>query len=208
MSFLLLPTIITYVYRGARLIRTTLNTDIAVFRTRYAGPAWPTRYTLPRLMQSSACNPDKNALTNVSVLSGDLCTIPKCKNRLLYTYTFWKRTNVNTHYYFEETAHSSAVVVTGFTPTEDRLIIREKESDDFSTIDRGFGDTIFLPDAARPPASNSHASHVMIKSVNQPALGPVTRSLAVRPSGWFVVDLGFSREEEKKVTCFSDPRKT
>ena len=46
-------------YRGARLLRTMLNADIAVFRTRCAVPAWPTRSTRPRLMQTSARIPDK-----------------------------------------------------------------------------------------------------------------------------------------------------
>ncbi len=61
-------------YRGPRLLQTPLNPDIAVFRTRRAEPTWPTtRYTKLRLMQTSLCIPDKNALINMSILSGDLC---------------------------------------------------------------------------------------------------------------------------------------
>ncbi len=61
-------------YRGARLLRTTLNADIEVIRTKCAKPAWPTRYAKPRLIRTMISTPDKSALTNVSVLSGDLCT--------------------------------------------------------------------------------------------------------------------------------------
>ncbi len=60
-------------YRGVRLLRTTLNADIEVIRTKPAEPAWPTRYTRPRLIRTTFCIPDKNAPTNVSVLSGYLC---------------------------------------------------------------------------------------------------------------------------------------
>ncbi len=64
-------------YRGARLLRTTLNADIEVTRTKPAEPAWPTRYTQPRLIRTIIHIPDKNAPTNVSVLSGYLCVYIK-----------------------------------------------------------------------------------------------------------------------------------
>ncbi len=60
-------------YRGPRLLRTTLNAYIKVIRTELAEPAWPTRYTQPRLIRTMISIPDENALTNVSVLSGHLC---------------------------------------------------------------------------------------------------------------------------------------
>ncbi len=60
-------------YRGARLLRTTLNADIEVIRTKPAEPSWPTRYTQPHLIRTMISIPDKNALTNLSVLSGYLC---------------------------------------------------------------------------------------------------------------------------------------
>ncbi len=62
-------------YRGTRLLRTTRNADIEVIRTKLAEPAWPTHYTQPRLIRTSIYIPDKNALTNVSVLSGGLCIV-------------------------------------------------------------------------------------------------------------------------------------
>ena len=55
--------------RGARLLRTTLNADIEVIRTKPAEPAWPTRYTQPRLIRTMISISDKSALTKVSVLS-------------------------------------------------------------------------------------------------------------------------------------------
>ncbi len=45
----------------------------AYYRHRPAEPASPTRYTQPCLIRTMISIPDKNALTNVSVLSGDLC---------------------------------------------------------------------------------------------------------------------------------------
>ncbi len=66
--------LINLLYRGARLLRTTLNADIEVVRTWPAEPVWPTRYTQLRLYRTMISIPDKNAPTNVSVLSGPLCT--------------------------------------------------------------------------------------------------------------------------------------
>ncbi len=62
-------------YRDPRLTWTPLNPDIALFRTRHAEQARLTRYTQPRLMRTTIYIPDKSALTNVPVLSGDLCTV-------------------------------------------------------------------------------------------------------------------------------------
>ncbi len=64
---------VIYMYRGARLLRTTLNADIEVIPTKPADPAWPTRYTKPGLIRTMISIPDKNALPNMSVLSGQLC---------------------------------------------------------------------------------------------------------------------------------------
>ncbi len=59
-------------YRGPRLLQTTLNGDIEVIRTRRSEPAWSTRYRQARLIRTMISIPDKNALINMSVLSGDL----------------------------------------------------------------------------------------------------------------------------------------
>ncbi len=60
-------------YRGPHLIETPLNLGIALLRTRRAEPAWPSRYTQPHLMRTTIRIPHKSALTNMSVLSGQLC---------------------------------------------------------------------------------------------------------------------------------------
>ena len=62
-----------YAYSSPRLLWTPLNQDIVTFRIRRAESTWPTHYRQPRLTQTSSHIHDKSALTNVSVLSDDLC---------------------------------------------------------------------------------------------------------------------------------------
>ena len=73
------------IYRGARLLGTTLNADI-----EETGQNPLTRTDLlallkPRLIQTTNYIPDKNALMNVSVLSGQLCIYVQIRIHHLFT---------------------------------------------------------------------------------------------------------------------------